>query len=358
MNKTIAVLPGDGIGQEVMPQAINILKAIARKFHLSFTFLIGDIGGTAFEKYDEHFPLETKIICQRADAILFGSVGDPISQAHLPKWHHCETNSILALRKTFQFNVNFRPIRIYPELCDLSPLKISHLAKKINCLIVRELIGDIYFGEHKQWQSNNFRYASDVAEYNELQIKAVAQTAFQLAKQRRKKLTSIDKANVLETSKLWREIVSEVALEYPEVTLDHVLVDNCAMQLIINPVQFDVILTPNLFGDILSDEASALIGSLGLSPSASLNTNGFGLYEPSGGSAPDIAGKNLANPIAQILSAAMLLRYSFNLESAALCIENAVQQALINGFRTKDIYTEGNQLVGTQEMGDRILSYI
>ncbi|MGB6976422.1 MAG: 3-isopropylmalate dehydrogenase [Gammaproteobacteria bacterium] len=358
MKKTIAILAGDGIGQEIMPQAVKVLNAIAKKFNHTFILQEGDIGSTAFEKHGSHFPEATRILCQKADAVLFGAVGGPVHESHLPKWQNCEKNSILALRQTLKLATNIRPARIYPELAACCPLKDDLIKQGIDILIIRELIGDIYFGEHKQWQQESKRYARDVAEYNEEQIQSAAHRGFQLAQQRRKKLVSVDKANVLDTSKLWREIVSETAAHYPDVKLEHMLVDNCAMQLIINPAQFDVILTANLFGDILSDAAAALPGSLGLMPSASISDAGFGLYEPSGGSAPDIAYKNIANPIAQILSVAMMLRHSFTLQAEAAAIDLAVEKALQAGFRTKDIYTPGMQQVGTKEMTEIIMSFI
>lgn len=355
--KKIAVLAGDGIGQEVVPQAIRVLLAIAKQFNHQFSLLEGWIGGAAFDRFGSHFPEETQLLCQQADAILFGSVGGPLQQAHLPKWQNCEKNSILALRKTLHLNANLRPARVFPELREICPLKDSLIDGGIDILIIRELIGDIYFGEHKQFTENSLRYASDVALYNEQQIADVTHRSFQLAQKRRQKVTSVDKANVLDTSKLWRSVVTEIAVDYPDVTCEHMLVDNCAMQLIINPAQFDVILTANLFGDILSDAAAALPGSLGLTPSASLSDQGtVGLYEPSGGSAPDIAGKNIANPIAQILSVAMMLRYSFNLYAEAEAIDNAVQKTLAAGFRTQDIHTPNKKRVSTNELTDIILA--
>lgn len=355
MKKILAILAGDGVGQEVMPQAIRVLNAIAEKFHHTFVMQEGYVGGAAFEKYGEHFPAQTQQLCKTADAILFGSVGGPVTEAHLPKWKNCEKNSILALRKTLNLSANLRPTRIYAALQDISPLKDTFVKNGVDILIVRELVGDIYFGEHRQFLEDNVRHATDVAEYNENQIASVAHRAFQLARHRKNKVTSVDKANVLDTSKLWRTVVSEIALQYPDVVCEHMLVDNCAMQLFLNPSQFDVIVTANLFGDILSDAASALPGSLGLSPSASLSESGLGLYEPAGGSAPDIAGKNSANPIAQILSAAMLLRYSFELNAEASAIENAVGSALAKGFRTRDISVAGKSCASTQEMTDAII---
>jgi 3-isopropylmalate dehydrogenase len=358
MQKTIAILAGDGIGQEVMPQAIRVLQIIEKKFHHQFILKQGLIGGAAFDHYGSHYPEETQKICQHADAILFGSVGGSLEEAHLPKWQNCEKNSILALRKSLSLNVNLRPICIYPALAENSPLKPDRLQKKVDLIIARELIGDIYFGEHKQFIQNGVRHASDIAEYNEQQIAAIAHRSFQLARDRQGKITSVDKANVLDTSKLWREVVSEIALQYPEVRCEHMLVDNCAMQLFLNPSQFDVILTSNLFGDILSDAAAALPGSLGLIPSASFSDSGHALYEPSGGSAPSIAGKNIANPIAQILSAALMLRYSFHLAVEASAIEQAIEKTLAAGFRTQDIYTEGKKLATTKEITDRILDAV
>jgi 3-isopropylmalate dehydrogenase len=358
VTKKIIVLAGDGIGEEVMTQALRVLDYIKPKYHLDYTLTKGLIGGAAYDQYNAHFPSQTRQICLESDAILFGSVGGPIQDAHLPKWKNCEINSILALRKLFNLNANLRPARIYPELVENSPLKSTRIENGVDLLIVRELLGDLYFGEHKRFQAGNLRAAQDVAIYDEQQISIVAHQAFQAAQKRRGKLTSVDKANVLETSKLWREVVSEVAREYPNVKLEHMLVDNCAMQLLLNPSQFDVIVTSNMFGDILSDTAAGLPGSLGLMPSASLNQQGFGLYEPSGGSAPDIAGKDLANPIAQILSVAMLLQYTFELPAAAQAIEKAIQKALEAGYRTGDIYTPGTQRVGTVSITDRILDQL
>ncbi len=359
MNKNIAILAGDGIGQDVMPQAIRVLNALAAKFNHTFSFKEGYIGGAAYDKYGTHFPEETGQLCEQSDAILFGSVGGPLKEAHLPKWQNCEKNSLLALRKTLNLNANLRPARIYPALQELSPLKASVIANGVDILIVRELIGDIYFGEHKRFTHNDVRHASDIAEYDELQIASVAERSFQLARKRKQKITSVDKANVLDTSKLWREVVSEVAKKHPDISCEHMLVDNCAMQLLINPGQFDVILTANLFGDILSDEAAALPGSLGLIPSASLSELGFGLYEPSGGSAPDIAGQNIANPIAQILSVALMLRYSFNLYLEAEAIETAIQNTLNAGFRTRDLTLQDKaSWVGTREMTDAIIKHL
>lgn len=359
----IAVLPGDGIGEEVMAAALQVLAAISDTFGHRFSTTHGLIGGAAWERYGTHFPAETEQLCRESDAILFGSVGGPVQEQHLEKWKGCEAHALLGLRKTFSFNVNLRPSRVYHALERICPLKPEIIGSGIDVLVVRELLGDIYFGEHHTStrtlpSGEMVRHARDVAEYDERQIASVAHWAFKAACQRRKKLTSIDKANVLDIGKLWRVVVNEVAKSYPEVTLEHMLVDNAAMQLIRAPSSFDVLLTPNMFGDILSDEAAVFPGSLGLTPSASLNSQGFGMYEPSGGSAPDIAGKGIANPIAQILSLALMLRLSFNLEREANVIERAVETVLRKGMRTKDIFEENTTLVGTKEMAGAIAAEV
>ena len=356
MKKVIAVLPGDGIGPEVMPSALNVLDAIANTFHHEFEYQHSLIGGAAFEQHGCHFPEVSKSICEQADAILFGSVGGPLDRMNEPKWKDCERNSILGLRKTFHFFANFRPVKVYPELSRVSPLKPDIIENGIDILIIRELVGDLYFGDHKMEKVHGIRKATDIMQYDEEQIRAVANSAFKAAQGRRKRVTSVDKSNVLVCSRLWKEVVTEVHEEYPDITLEHVLVDNCAMRLITNPSDFDVLLCPNMFGDILSDEAAVLPGSLGLMPSASFSASGKALYEPAGGSAPDIAGKGVANPIAQILSAALLLRYSFGMEEEALAVEGAVGEALKLGYRTGDIWREGDTRVGTMEMGAAILA--
>ncbi|APJ04301.1 3-isopropylmalate dehydrogenase [Silvanigrella aquatica] len=358
MKKTIAILPGDGIGPEIMSQTLRILKKIENKFDHQFQLVEGYIGGSAFEKYNSHFPEITKVICAKSDAILFGSVGGPLEKAEFPKWKDCEKNSILALRKTFHFSSNIRPAKVFAELKEICPLKDSIIGNGIDIVIVRELLGDIYFGEHLTYIENQLRKAKDICEYDEKQISIVAHQAFRMARKRNNKVTSVDKANVLDTSKLWRSIVSEVGRDYPDVTLEHMLVDNCAMQFFIQPTQFDVILTSNLFGDILSDAAAAFPGSLGLMPSASFNEQGFALYEPSGGSAPHLAGKNIANPIAQILSLSLLFKHSFELFEEADIIEKAVQKTLQAGYRTKDICIKENEGISTTQMTDIILSHI
>ncbi len=351
----VAVLPGDGIGPEVMEQSVRVLKAATTSSEHQFNYHFGKIGGAAFDAFGEHFPLETKSICEQSQAILFGSVGGPVSESHLERWKNCEANSILALRKTFGLFANIRPAKVYADLAELCPLNPRLVHSGIDVIIFRELIGDIYFGEHCQYTDNQLRQARDIAHYDEKQIADIAHKAFQAAMLRKKQLISVDKANVLATSKLWREIVTEVAKDYPEVNLQHMLVDNCAMQLIANPAQFDIIVTSNLFGDILSDAAATLPGSLGLMPSASLSHSGIGLFEPSGGSAPELAGKNVANPIAQILSGAMMLRFAFSMEQQAHSIEHAVEKTIKQGIRTVDIALEGEPVVSTSEMTDKII---
>ncbi len=351
----IAVLAGDGIGPEVMQQTLRVLDALAPKFKLKFEFNEALVGGAAYLRYRHHCPESTLAVCKDSDAILFGSVGGPVAQAHLPQWSGCEANSILAIRKAFSFEVNYRPAKVYPSLSDVCPLKNRIIENGIDILIIRELLGDLYFGEHKLDETASPRFAYDVAEYDEYQIAAIAERAFTIARSRKKEVFSVDKANVLSTSRLWRMVFNETAKQYPDVTLIHMLVDNCAMQLITNPSQFNVIATSNMFGDILSDAAAVLPGSLGLMPSASLNKDGFGLYEPSGGSAPDLAGQNRANPIAQILSAAMMLRLSFQLDDAAHAIERAVESVIQAGMRTGDIAVKGEPVLSTSAMTDAIL---
>jgi 3-isopropylmalate dehydrogenase len=353
MNKNIAVLSGDGIGPEVMNEAIKVLNKVEEKFEHKFHYVEGLIGGAAWPKFGNHFPEVTRKICEESDAIIFGSVGGPIDQMEDDQWKNCEKNSILGLRKTFQFNANLRPVKVYQKLKLLCPLKEQLIDQGIDILFVRELVGGIYFGEHKTYKENE-RKASDIMEYSESQIRAIAHVAFRSARSRRNKVHSIDKSNVLDCSRLWKTVVTEVSKEYTNVELNHMLVDNAAMQLIKNPSQFDVVLCPNMFGDILSDAAAVLPGSLGLMPSASLSESGFAMYEPSGGSAPDIAGKGIANPIAQILSAALMLRHSFNLEEEALSIENAVKRCINKGYGTSDISPVKSESKTTSELGDLI----
>lgn len=358
VKKKIAVLPGDGIGEEVMEQALRVLAAVADRFGHVFDVSKGLIGGAAYDEYRKHFPEETRKLCEQSDAILFGSVGGPVSQLHREKWNNCERNTILELRKTFAFNANFRAVKMFPELAGICPLKKEIVERGVDILFVRELVGDIYFGEHKTFVRDGMRVATDVAKYTEKQIASVAETAFVAAGKRRRKVTSVDKANVLDTSRLWRVVVREVARRYPDVELEDMLVDNCAMQIIRDPSQFDVVLTGNMFGDILSDAVAILPGSLGLLASASLNEAGFGMFEPPGGSAQDIAGQGIANPIGQILSVAMMLRHAFSLLDEADCIENAVSEVLKAGYRTRDIAQPSDTPLGTVEMADGILSSV
>ncbi|WP_440682031.1 3-isopropylmalate dehydrogenase [Cysteiniphilum halobium] len=358
MKKTIAVLTGDGIGPEVMACALDVLNAVAKKYSHEFTYKEALVGGAAFDIYSEHCPKETIDICRASDAILFGSVGGPVDAQSDPKWQGCEAKSILALRKTFNFGVNIRPIKMFTALKDNSPIKNERIANGADIEIFRELSGDIYFGEHKRFVNNEgVRCAMDIAEYDEQTIRHIVRAAFKRAGERRKILTSIDKANVLDTSRLWRDIANEEAQNFPDVILNHMYVDNAAMQLVLNPGQFDVIVTSNLFGDILSDLASVLPGSLGLVPSISLNKEGFGLYEPAGGSAFDIIGKDIANPIAQILSAALMLSYSFGMHEEASAIDQAINEVLAQGFRTVDI-ANGASSIGSKEITQKIVTAV
>lgn len=358
MNKKIAILAGDGIGPEVMAQAVRVLDAVATKFGHSFTYTEALVGGAAYDKHQEHLPQVTIDICNDSDAVLFGSVGGPVELQNEAKWANCEAKSILALRKAFNFNINLRRMALYPEISSLSPLRQDLLKDGLDVIIFRELIGDIYFGEHTQGERNGERYAFDSAEYTESQIRSIAEYAFNVARTRKNKLISVDKANVLATSKLWRQVVSEVAKNHPDIEYSDMLVDNCAMQIVKNPAQFDVILTANLFGDILSDELSVLSGSVGMMPSASFSSSGLALYEPAGGSAPDIANKNIANPIAQILSASLMLAYSFNMLDEANAINSAVKTAIVSGYRTGDIATKAASeiVVGTKEFTDQVIA--
>ena len=335
---SLAIMAGDGIGPEVMASALQVLSAIECPESCTFTLHECAVGGAAYEQYGTHLPQESIDIALECDGILFGSVGGPIDQSHLPKWKDCERNSILAIRKAFHFNTNLRPVTIYEELAHISPLKLNRISTGVDFVIVRELLGDIYFGEHTRWTDKlGARHASDVATYSESQIRSVARDAFKLAEKRRYELCLVHKSNVLEISRLWQEVVREYSSNFPKVTVTEMLVDNCAMQLVLNPSKFDVILTSNLFGDILSDLGAALAGSLGITPSASLNADGYGLFEPSGGSAPDIAGMGIANPLAQILSLALLFELQLNLPEQALRIRNACRQTLRDGIMTRDL---------------------
>lgn len=355
MKKNIAVVAGDGIGPEVMAEAIRILDRVAEKFGHRWEYCEALAGGAAYEACQNHLPTETLQTCGAADAILFGSVGGPVHSHNDPKWWGVEKAAILGIRKHFNFNVNIRPVIVFESLADITPLKKELIGNGFDITIIRELAGGIYFGKHETGVENGIRVARDEMRYNENEIRSVAKIAFEIAKKRGNKLCSVDKANVLDCSILWRLVVEEEAKKHPDVELTHLYVDNAAMQLVKNPRSFDVIVTGNMFGDILSDLASVFAGSIGLLGSASLNAEGFGLYEPGGGSAPDIAGMNIANPVAQILSAAMLLKYSFNLHEEYSAIYTAVEKTIAAGIRTKDI-AAGGPGVSTKEMGSEICS--
>ncbi len=353
----VTVLPGDGIGPEVVEQAERVLRSVAPDIEL----VRKPIGGSALDTFGHPLPGDTLESCRSSDAVLLGAVGGPKWDAVQPLELRPEIGGLLALRKALGLSANIRPAKTFPALVSASPLKRD--AGVVDLVVVRELTGGIYFGQPRERRENG-RVAVDTCVYSVDEIEAVARVAFRVARQRRGHVTSVDKANVLETSRLWRETVDRVAKEFPDVTLEHMLVDNCAMQLVRNPRRFDVIVTENLFGDVLSDEAAMLTGSLGMLPSASLRPGddgggrAFGLYEPAHGSAPDIAGRNVANPIATILSAAMLLRLSLGRSEAADRVERAVERVLDDGLRTRDLAAEGESVVGTSEMGDAILSKI
>lgn len=353
----IAVLAGDGIGPEVMDQAMKVLDAVRSRFNLTITTSHYDVGGSAIDRHGSPLPQATLQGCQQAKAILFGSVGGP-KWEHLPPAEQPERGALLPLRKHFKLFCNFRPARLYTGLEAFCPLRADIAAGGFDILCVRELTGGIYFGQPKGREgSGSQERAFDTEVYYRFEIERIARIAFAAAAKRRGKVTSVDKANVLQSSLLWREVVSAVAADYPQVSLSHMYIDNATMQLVKDPAQFDVLLCSNLFGDILSDECAMITGSMGMLPSASLNEHGFGLYEPAGGSAPDIAGKNLANPVAQILSLALLLRYSLHAEDAAIAVENAVTQVLADGYRTADLAGD-SPVTSTDAMGNIITQYI
>lgn len=350
--KKIAVLPGDGIGPEVIKEAIKVLDKISGIFGIGFTYSFADVGGAALDNHGEPLPASTVKTCEDSDAVLFGSVGGPKWEKYPPE-KQPERGALLPLRKHFNLYANLRPAIIFKELKEASPLKSEIIGDGFDIMIIRELTGGIYFGQPKFKDDNK---GFDTLIYTRPEIVRIAKVAFETAMKRNKKVTSIDKANVLSTSILWREVVEEIAKEYPEVALNHLYVDNASMQLVKDPRQFDVMLCDNMFGDILSDEASMITGSIGMLPSASLSDGTFGLYEPAGGSAPDIAGKGIANPIAQILSAAMMLKYSFGLNDAYTMIFSSIEKALEQGYRTGDIMSSGKKQIGTEEMGDLIVA--
>lgn len=357
MNKKIAVIKGDGIGPEIILEAIKILDVIAKKYNHSFSYNYVDAGGYSIDLNGSPLPESTLKACLESDSVLLGAVGGP-------KWdnnpsHLRPEKGLLKLRKAMNLFSNIRPIKIIKSLDDMSPLKQEIVDKGIDLVVVRELTGGIYFGKHTTYFDEfNQEKAEDIMSYSREEIERVSKIAFEMARKRNSRVCSIDKANVLDTSKLWRKIVEETSIFYPDVVYTNMLVDNAAMQLIKNPSQFDIILTENMFGDILSDEASMITGSIGLMPSSSLGDTSCGLYEPIHGSAPDIAGQNLANPIGTILSVAMMLKYSFNMIKESEDIEQAVNSAIDSGFRTSDIWKNGLTKVTCSEMGDIIAKLI
>ena len=360
MNLKIGIIRGDGIGPEVVTEAVKVLDKAAEIYGHTCDYTELLMGGASIDVHGVPLTDETIAQAKECDAVLMGSIG---GDAKTSPWYRLEPSKrpeagLLKIRKELNLFANLRPAILYDELKGACPLKEEITEGGFDLLIMRELTGGLYFGERKTVEEDGVMTAYDSLTYNENGIRRIAKRAFDVAMKRRKQVISVDKANVLDSSRLWRKVVEEVAKDYPEVTLTHMLVDNCAMQLVKDPKQFDVVLTENMFGDILSDEASMVTGSIGMLASASLNETKFGLYEPSGGSAPDIAGKGIANPIATILSAAMMLRYSFDLDQEADAIERAVEQVLKEGYRTIDIMSEGKTQIGTKEMGDRIADLI
>ncbi|TDT68039.1 3-isopropylmalate dehydrogenase [Hypnocyclicus thermotrophus] len=352
----VVAIPGDGIGPEITKVGIEVINKAVEKYDTKINWVEMDAGGCAIDKFGEPLPAKTLEECKKSDAVFLGAVGGW-------KWDTLPGNkrpekALLGLRQGLDLFCNLRPAKVFEELKDASPLKNSIVDKGIDILVVRELTGGIYFGEKGRKGEGEDLVGYDVMQYSKKEVKRIAKVAFEAAMKRNKKLTSVEKANVLEVSRVWREAILEIAPEYPEVELNHMYVDNAAMQLVRAPEQFDVIVTGNMFGDILSDEASIITGSIGMLASASLRDDNFGMYEPIHGSAPDIANQNKANPIAQVLSGAMMLRYSFGMNEAADDIENAVNKVLKEGFRTGDIYSEGKVSLGTKEMGEAILKYL
>ncbi len=347
----IAILPGDGIGPEIMDEGLKILEKVGKKYDAFFELSFGYIGGAALDKFDTPFPDKTKDLCENSDAVLLASIGGP-KWDHFPPEKNPEIGGLLGLRKFLNLYVNLRPIVVYEKLKKNSPLSEKVLEKKIDLITVRELSSGIYFGKPRELTSEK---ALDTMIYEKETVERIAKIGFEIASKRERKVTSVDKANVLYSSMLWRKTVEKVSKDYPDIKLNHLYVDNAAMQLILNPSQFDVILTTNLFGDILSDESAAIAGSLGMLPSASFGDK-TNLYEPAGGSAPDIAGKGIANPIAQILSVAMMLEYSFSMKKAADDIRRAVESVINDGFGTRDIVRDNP--LSTSEMGDLIAERI
>ena len=360
MESRITLIPGDGIGPEIVREAVKVLDSVADKYGHKFDYTKILMGGCSIDEYGVPLTDEAVATAKASDAVLLGAVGGNVGNS---KWYDVAPNlrpeaGLLKIRKELGLFANLRPAYLYDELKAACPLKEEIIGDGFDMVIMRELTGGLYFGDRYTKEIDGLETAVDTLTYNEEEIRRIAIKGFEIAMKRRKKVTSVDKANVLDSSRLWRKIVEEVAKDYPEVTLEHMLVDNCAMQLVHNPGQFDVILTENMFGDILSDEASMVTGSIGMLASASLNETRFGLYEPSGGSAPDIAGQGIANPIATILSAAMMLRFSLDQDKAADAIEAAVSQVLKDGYRTGDIMSDGCTKVGTARMGDLICERI
>ena len=360
MNYNVTVIPGDGIGPEIVREARKVLDQVGKVFGHSFDYTEILMGGCSIDAYGVPLTEEALETARKSDAVLLGAVGGDVGNS---RWYDVAPNlrpeaGLLAIRKGLGLFANIRPAYLYKELAEACPLKKEIIGDGFDMVIMRELTGGLYFGDRYTREVDGVMTAVDTLTYNEKEIRRIAVKAFDIAMKRRKKVTSVDKANVLDSSRLWRKVVEEVAADYPEVELSHMLVDNCAMQLVMNPGQFDVILTENMFGDILSDEASMITGSIGMLSSASMNESKFGLYEPSHGSAPDIAGKDMAKPIATILSAAMLLRYSFDMDREADAVEKAVQAVLTEGYRTGDIMSEGCTRVGTCKMGDLIAERI
>ena len=356
MESRITLIPGDGIGPEIVREAVKVLDSVADKYGHKFDYTKILMGGCSIDEYGVPLTDEAVATAKASDAVLLGAVGGNVGNS---KWYDVAPNlrpeaGLLKIRKELGLFANLRPAYLYDELKAACPLKEEIIGDGFDMVIMRELTGGLYFGDRYTKEIDGLETAVDTLTYNEEEIRRIAIKGFEIAMKRRKKVTSVDKANVLDSSRLWRKVVEEVAKDYPEVTLEHMLVDNCAMQLVRDPKQFDVILTENMFGDILSDEASMVTGSIGMLASASLNETKFGLYEPSGGSAPDIAGQGIANPIATILSAAMMLRFSLDQDKAADAIETAVSQVLKDGYRTGDIMSDGCTKVGTARMGDLI----
>ncbi len=360
MSLRIGIIKGDGIGPEIVTEAVKVLEKAGKVFGFSCEYEHLLLGGASIDVYGVPLTEETIEVAKSCDAVLMGSIGGDVKTS---PWYQLEPSKrpeagLLGIRKALNLFANLRPAVLYKELSGACPLKESITEGGFDLMIMRELTGGLYFGKRSTEERDGVLTAVDELTYNENEIRRIAKRGFDIAMKRRKKVTSVDKANVLDSSRLWRKVVEEVAADYPEVALEHMLVDNCAMQLVKDPKQFDVVLTENMFGDILSDEASMITGSIGMLASASLNETSFGLYEPSGGSAPDIAGKGIANPIATILSAAMMLRYSFDMDQEAEAIERAVSEVLQSGYRTIDIMSEGMTQVGTAEIGDLICDRI